>query len=106
VLIFSIGFVCTGFGLCYLFGLIQVSGFGLRSGAKPCINYIVCIFIYILHQFEKLMKSISILFSFGKKGKDTLLVETGIGGKGKGLLLVETCYASNRSSNYLIDIRK
>jgi hypothetical protein len=34
--------------------------------------------------------------SFGGKGKDTLLVETGIGGKEKGLLLVETCYALER----------
>jgi hypothetical protein len=48
------------------------------------IDYIVCIFIYILHQSEKLKKSIGILFH---------LVETDIGGKGKGLLLVETCYA-------------
>jgi hypothetical protein len=44
----------------------------------------VCIFIYILHQSEKLIKSIGIL---------SYLVETDIGGKGKDTLLVETCYA-------------
>jgi hypothetical protein len=48
------------------------------------IDYIVCIFIYILHQSEKLIKSIGIL---------SHLVETDIGGKGKDPLLVETCYA-------------
>jgi hypothetical protein len=47
----------------------------------------VCIFIYILHQSEKLMKSVGILSYLGKR------VETFIGIKGKDLLLVETSYA-------------